>query len=95
MFKDLKIGSRLGIGFSLIILIFILLSLIIINRLDQLTHLTTRMYMHPFTVSNAVLRLDADIVRIHRSMKDVALAKTFDEITEVIPGSPGASLRIT
>jgi len=82
--KSISIGVRLGIGFSLILLLFAIVSLFIINRMAFLSDLTNRMYRHPLTVSNAVLRVDGNIVRIHRSMKDVALAKRDAEIDEAV-----------
>ena len=75
MFRNMKIGLRLGIGFGLILLIFTLVSFFIINRLDFMSNLTDMIYKHPLTVSNAVLKIEANTVRMHRSMKDVALAR--------------------
>ncbi len=82
MLRNEKIGVRLGIGFCLVFLIFALVSFITINRMGFLSGLTNMMYRHPLTVSNAVLRVDGNIVRMHRSMKDVALAKNEAEIDE-------------
>ncbi len=42
------------------------------------------MYQHPLTVSNAILRVDGNIVRIHRSMKNVPLAKNDAEIDAAV-----------
>ncbi|MCF6269651.1 MAG: ATP-binding protein [Melioribacteraceae bacterium] len=73
-FRDAKIGVRLGIGFSLIIMLVVGLSAITINYMKTLSDLTTKLYEHPFAVSQAILRIDGNIIRMHRSMKDVALA---------------------
>jgi len=56
------------------------MTLFTINKMELLSGLTTKMYRHPFTVSNAVLRVDRGIIKMHRSMKDVALAKNKSEI---------------
>jgi len=82
MLKNMKISVRLGLGFGLVFLIFTAVSFIIINRMEFSSNLTNMMYKHPLTVSNAVLRVDGNIVRIHRSMKDVVLAKNDAEISE-------------
>ena len=82
MFKNMRIGLRLGIGFGLVLLIFTAVCFFIINRLDFMSSLTDMMYRHPLTVSNAVLEIEADIARIHRSMKDVVLATDNAEIDE-------------
>lgn len=83
-FKELSIGIRLGIGFSLILLLFAIVSLFIINRMGFLSDLTGMMYRHPLAVSNAVFRVDGNIIRIHRAMKDVALAKSDAETDEAV-----------
>ena len=42
------------------------------------------MYRHPFTVSNSVITIEKDILGMHRSMKDVALAKNKDQMNAAI-----------
>ncbi len=74
-FKNLKIGVRLGLGFGVIILLLIGASLYMIQNMQMLSELTTKLHRHPFAVSTAVLRIETGIVKMHRSMKDVALAK--------------------
>lgn len=80
MFRNMRIGLRLGIGFGLVLLIFTLVCFFTINRLDFMSDLTDKMYRHPFTVSSAVERVETNIAKIHRSMKDVALARNDAEI---------------
>lgn len=82
MFRNMRIGLRLGIGFGLVLLIFTLVCFFIINRLDFMSSLTDKMYKHPLAVSNAVERVETNKVRIHRSMKDVILAENDMEIVE-------------
>ncbi len=72
--RGAKIGIRLGVGFSLIIIFVIGLSIVTISYMKTLSDLTTKLYDHPFAVSQAILRIDGNIIRMHRSMKDVALA---------------------
>jgi PAS domain S-box-containing protein len=74
MFNDLKIGTRLTIGITLILVLFTALTLFGISRMEMLSRDTTLMYRHPLTVSNAILRIESNIIRIHRTMKDVALS---------------------
>jgi len=38
------------------------------------------MYDHPLAVSNAVLRINTNIIKIHRNMKDVALSLVMDNV---------------
>ncbi|MBK3519576.1 methyl-accepting chemotaxis protein [Carboxylicivirga marina] len=74
MFNKLKVGTTLAVGFAIVIVTFLIVSIFAINRMDVLSDLTSKLYKHPYAVSNAVLSIERDIVKMHRSMKDVALA---------------------
>jgi len=80
MFKNLSIGMRLSLGFGLVFVLFCMLTMFAINRMEYLADNTSQIYKHPLTVSNAVLRINAHIVKMHRSMKDVALDENIEEI---------------
>ena len=53
-------------------------------QLAHLSDLNKEMFEHPFTVRNSVLRIDGNIIRIHRTMKDVALAQNAAEIETAV-----------
>ena len=78
-FKDMKIGSRLIIGFSMIIALSIFASLFAIYEMKGLADLTDNLYNHPLIVSNALRAVNTTIIKMHRSMKDVVLAT--DEVS--------------
>jgi len=78
------IGVRLWIGFGLILLCFSVVSLFIVNRMGVLSNITRLMHAHPLAVSNAVLRIDANLTRMHSSMKDVLLARSDAEIHRAV-----------
>ena len=82
MLRNLRIGYRLSIGFGLLIMVFITLAAYELDRMNLLSKQTTMMHDHPLTVSNAVLRINTNIIKIHRSMKDVALAQDLVSIDE-------------
>ncbi len=82
MLNNLKIGLRLGLGLAIMFLLLASVILFGINRMNLLSEQTTLIYNHPLTVSNAVLRINADIIKIHRAMKDIALAQDIDSIDE-------------
>lgn len=65
-------------------MLLITLGAVGIYEIRTLVDLNRDMYRHPFTVSNAVLSIDADIIRIHRAMKDVALAQDNAEMEQAI-----------
>lgn len=48
-----------------------------VNRMAQVTE---DLYAHPLAVSNAVLRIHANVISLNRSMKDVILAASPEEI---------------
>ena len=76
--------QKLPISFSLIILMFISFGVFTINGLNSLGDLTTRIYEHPLVVSNASLHAALNITKMHRSMKDVVLANSADEIEQTL-----------
>ena len=78
----MKIGTRLSMGFGLSILITIIVGSYSLSKMQALADLTENMYRHPLTVSNTVRDIRSDIIAMHRSMKDVALAKTIEQIEE-------------
>ncbi|HIJ43261.1 MAG: ATP-binding protein [Rhodospirillales bacterium] len=41
---------------------------------------TSKLYRHPLTVSNAVLEANADVIAMHRHMKDVVLARNAEDL---------------
>jgi len=55
-----------------------------IQVMDSLAELTTKMYRHPLTVSNAVLEANNRIVSMHRHMKDVALARNAADLDRAV-----------
>jgi signal transduction histidine kinase len=87
MLRDFRIGLRLGIGFVAIFSLLAAFGLFGIYRMHLLSEQTQLIYNHPLAVSNAVLRIDTNIIKMHRTMKDVALAgdiKSIEADTEIV-----------
>ncbi len=80
MLSNMKLKSRLGIGFGVPLFLLLTIGGFALYEMHVLSTHTSMLYMHPFAVSNTALRIDSNIVRIHRSMKDVALAKNSAEV---------------
>ncbi len=78
--RNLNIGVRLALGFAIIVAFSILIGIIALQNISTATKATENMYMHPLTVSNAVRDIKTNIIAIHRSMKDVALANNEQEL---------------
>ena len=68
--RDLKIRNRLVAGFLIVGLLAILLGGISLSNAVRLGSNVEDIYNHPFTVSNAVLRIKVNIYDIHRKMKE-------------------------
>ena len=84
LFNQLKIGHRLGWAFGLLIFLFSALNIVNSLYMQNLSEHERNLYKHPFAVSTAMLRIDGNIVRMHRSMKDVALAEHEKDLEEAI-----------
>jgi len=70
-----SIRNKLILGFALLIIMIITVGSVSLTRINLLGNLTVKMYKHPLTVTRASLQANVDIIKMHRSMKDVALAK--------------------
>lgn len=72
--QNVKIGTRLGLSYGLITTILIGTSIYSIYSMNRLSELTAKLYRHPFTVSTSMLRVEAGILKMHRSIRDVLLS---------------------
>jgi methyl-accepting chemotaxis protein len=73
MLNNLKIRSRLIAGFGVVLFFLVLIGGFSLKNLAAQGRLLTEFYEHPFTVTNAIQDVQEQIVRMHRSMKDVVL----------------------
>jgi diguanylate cyclase (GGDEF)-like protein/PAS domain S-box-containing protein len=80
LFKVNPTTRLLVSGFIVIIFLSVLIAGISLKENSVIAELNEKMYHHPFTVSNAVLEANADIIAMHRYMKDVVLATNLNEL---------------
>ncbi len=73
--KNMRISHRLTAGFSAVALLVVLLGAFSVFSIYRVGSVVENLYKHPFTVSNAVLRIKVNIYDIHRNMKDLALVE--------------------
>jgi methyl-accepting chemotaxis protein len=73
--KSIRIAHRLALGFAVLLILFCANGLFSLSRMNDLARLTRDLYDHPMTVSNAVLEVEKNVLKIHRAMKDIALTK--------------------
>lgn len=79
-FQDLRISGKLGFGFGLVIAIVIVVGTVSVQRLMDVADLTGKIYDHPLKVGYSVRDIKASINAMHRSMKDVAIGESVEEI---------------
>jgi CheY-like chemotaxis protein/methyl-accepting chemotaxis protein len=77
---QLNIRKKLLLAFGLILLLSTTVNIYGLIQMDVLAGLTTKLFNHPLQVTRAVLSADSGIIKMHRSMKDVALATNAADI---------------
>ncbi|MHB1462308.1 MAG: response regulator [Armatimonadota bacterium] len=82
--RDMKIGTQLRLGLSLIVLFVLILGVVAKLYTDRIWIQAKTMYDHPLQVRRAVGDLRADILIIHRCMKDVALSRSDSELSSFV-----------
>ncbi|MBF0344521.1 MAG: response regulator [Nitrospirae bacterium] len=71
---------RLAIVFVLLFVLFSSVSIFGVNRISYIASQLQMMYDHPFTVSNAILRIDGDITEVRLIMRRAVYTIEHDEI---------------
>lgn len=89
-----NITRRVIVSFSLLILMYFLFGLYSLYDLNTISALTRTIYDHPLVVSNAALRSNVSIIRIHRDMKDVVLFTSPTRIQHAITDVDRQELRV-
>ncbi len=84
MFETTKFSNKLYFSFGVIIIFSIIIALVSLSKVNDIADLTEKLYNHPYTVSTGILEINSDIIAIHRSMKDVTLAKNNTEIDQAV-----------
>jgi methyl-accepting chemotaxis protein len=80
--KALKLWQKMALGFGGIIILMIIGGIMAVNTASKLSDLTTNLYRHPLAVSTAIRDIKTDLMAIHRSMKDVAMAQSIAQLNE-------------
>ncbi|MFZ4546665.1 MAG: MCP four helix bundle domain-containing protein, partial [Bacteroidales bacterium] len=79
--KNLNIDTQLKISFAAMLVLVIALGITAHFQSERINNQTSTMYEHPFQVQNAIGDLRADILSIHRDMKDIFIS-SHDTMTE-------------
>lgn len=59
---------------GILLLILLTLGWVGISSVEKVADLTEQLYEHPLVVSNAVLRINGNVIAMHRAMKDIVLS---------------------
>ena len=84
MFSNMKLVVRLGLGFGLGLALLAVVGLFSVVSMNRLSNLTSQLYEHPFAVQRAVLEIDGNVIRIHRTMKDVVLSRNEEDFADLV-----------
>jgi len=82
--KDIKIKTRLWLGFSAIFVMVLLLGGMAFWHTGLIWKNTDYLYQHPFKVNIAVREIQTNIFIIQRDMKNVALAENQEELNAAV-----------
>lgn len=74
--KHISIKARLTYAFIIVGIFLLIFGTYAILEMNHLSKLTTDLYQHPYQVSNAALKAESHIVKMHSEMKDLILTNT-------------------
>ena len=78
--KHLKLWKKMALGFGLVITLMLVGGLVSWKTANDLSSLTEKLYKHPLAVGTSIRDIETELVAMHRSMKDVAMAQTLDQV---------------
>ncbi len=81
---DLKISTQMRIGLGAIFMFVLILGAASWFQADSLWQDTKKLYEHPLTVRRALGDIKADVLIMHKGMKDLVLAKNDSERQSII-----------
>jgi methyl-accepting chemotaxis protein len=84
MLKNIRIGNRLFIGYVILLALLIAVSVFAIIQMNFLAHFTRGLYDHSLAVGNAARDAQINVIKMHRSMKDVALSINGTEFEDAV-----------
>jgi signal transduction histidine kinase/CheY-like chemotaxis protein len=77
---QLKIRTKLLLAFGFILILSSIVNIYSLFKMNDLAHLTTQIYNHPLTVTRSVLLANVNLIKMHRSMKDIVFAKNQEDV---------------
>ena len=78
MMSTLRVGTRLLVGYGIMVLLLIVVGVYSLNRMGHLAELTSELYDHPFTVNKAVRDANLALARDHFLLLELAASTNSD-----------------
>lgn len=94
MFKNMKIGTRLGFGFGLVVVLLVVVAVLGITQLQNLNKSVELMTSDRYPKAKFTSRAVADILQIGVAMRNIALMKNSDDIQKQIETIKGFRVSI-
>jgi signal transduction histidine kinase/CheY-like chemotaxis protein/CHASE3 domain sensor protein len=83
-FRDIKIGTRLTLGFGVILMLVALMTGVAFIQSNKLWKSTDDLYSHPLQVARATRDFRADILEMRHSLRDIVLAENEQSIQSAL-----------
>ncbi|MCU0288092.1 MAG: methyl-accepting chemotaxis protein [Acidobacteria bacterium] len=74
MWNNIKIKTRLLIGFGILLVLFIVAGCFSLHELKQIAFITSEIYEHPYSVSNNARDIQSHIITIQRAVRDAIIS---------------------
>ena len=82
MLGNMRLGIRLGAAFGVLLVLLLLVGVFAISEMNVLSRLNRDLYRHPFTVSNAVLRIERNVLKIKQILHHVILQPSANRVDD-------------
>jgi hypothetical protein len=92
--RNLKIGTRLTIGFMLVIMMTLAAGGLGLHQMSVLAGLVTRMYNHPLTVGYTMRDIRSEIDQMHDQMQRLLFVSNAVELDDVERHIDSATARV-
>jgi len=76
--------KKIILSFVMATTLLLILGVISILKMQELSDITQKIYKHPFAVANATKTIEANLISMHRYMKDVVLSLDENDINNAV-----------
>jgi methyl-accepting chemotaxis protein len=81
-----KVGTKLTVGFGVVVLITAAIGLMAMRSMDTLSGFTINLYEHPFTVTRSLLEARVEIAAVQRDVRDAVVTMDRANVERVAAG---------